>query len=89
MYFHGHALVLVEYFQSKDDGKTWAKVALAVPRRASSYLSPHLCSQWLTIFAGQMRSDNRVALGVERDGGNRGQTTIIGRSFNRGLSLIS
>ena len=41
---------------------------LAHARRASSYLSPHLCSHWLTIFAGQMRSDDRVALGVERDG---------------------
>ena len=29
----GQPVGLVDYFQSKDDGKTWAKVALAVPER--------------------------------------------------------
>ena len=37
-------------------------------RRASSYLSPHLCSHWLNIFAARMRPDDGVALGVECDG---------------------
>lgn len=37
-------------------------------RRASSYLSPLSCSQWLNILPSPDRSDDGVAFRVERDG---------------------
>jgi uncharacterized protein len=37
-------------------------------RRASSYLSPHSCSQWLSISGTRGHGDDRFALRVERDG---------------------
>ena len=37
-------------------------------RRASSYLSPLSCSQWLNILPSPDRRDDGVAFRVERDG---------------------
>ena len=55
------------FFKAKDPKALaeWYRV-----RRASRWLSPQSCSLWLNILAVKRCRNDRVALWIERDGGD-------------------